>query len=845
MRKETHRELAGRMRGSPPADPDRPGPDRPPCPVRSRVGALESEQPARPGRGRSWRRPSPRPSARRRPLPRSRSASGRSAAETERQPTNGPPDGSTEADKAARLVRERTARDRTAPAGDPRAHRQAREELVDHHRRRPAPMPTGSARRPASMLERARAEVAALASRRAGHHHPARPPLRRDRRPLGARPSGCACLRDTRRRFHRPAHHRPPADPRPLSPPPAPILTPPPTKNGPTMSDTSSFRSVLRGYDPAQVDQWRAEHAGALDQARQEAAERTVEVSELRAALARAQEEQSGTARRWPASRTSTTTAAAPTYANLGERIGTILGARRRGGRRDPRDAQADAAPSRAPPRLEADRVRAEADRYAEDVRTKADAEATQVVEKAKQHADAILDDADREACARREEAEAFYEHQRARAASAAADFEATLGQRRDKAAAEFCGPDGSPRERADPGTGTRRDPLRGERGGPRRRPRPRASVPSRQQRPRPSSWSARRGSRPSGSVGTPSASCGGDRTTRQHHRTAEQRPPDAADPRRWRHRGGLRRPDDGPAPSRSPLRGRGCRRLDAEDDDEATDEDAIDQPQRPATRWATAMSRGGRQRRRGRRRGRRAPNAQAETNARALAPESTLMSLLVLGGTAWLGREVVAAARTLGQDVTVLARGESGAPPPDVEVVLADRGEPAAYDDVRGRAWDVVVDVARQPSHVTSALEALGPAPPRGCSCPPRRSMPRTTSREPTSRPSCCPPTRRTTTGWETYGGRKVACERSILDHVGEKALVARSRTDRRARATTPTARATGRCGSRTRRTPTARSWCRTAPVATQVLDVRDLAAWLVRAGLDRARASSTRAVR
>jgi hypothetical protein len=45
---------------------------------------------------------------------------------------------------------------------------------------------------------------------------------------------------------------------------------------------------------------------------------------------------------------------------------------------------------------------------------------------------------ADREAAARREEAEAYYEHQRARAAAAAADFEATLGERRDKAAAEF-----------------------------------------------------------------------------------------------------------------------------------------------------------------------------------------------------------------------------------------------------------------------------------------------------------------------------------------------------------------------------------------------------------------------
>ena len=35
MRKETHRELAARMRSAPPADPDGPGPDRPPGPVRA------------------------------------------------------------------------------------------------------------------------------------------------------------------------------------------------------------------------------------------------------------------------------------------------------------------------------------------------------------------------------------------------------------------------------------------------------------------------------------------------------------------------------------------------------------------------------------------------------------------------------------------------------------------------------------------------------------------------------------------------------------------------------------------------------------------------------------------
>ncbi|GAB3081984.1 hypothetical protein [Pedococcus soli] len=204
------------------------------------------------------------------------------------------------------------------------------------------------------------------------------------------------------------------------------------------MSDTTSFRSVLRGYDPAQVDQWRAEHAGALEQARREAAERTVEVSELRSTLAKVQEEGAQTARALEGLKDEQRKAAAPTFADLGERIGAILTMADEEATEIRRNAEVDAQTLAGTSRLAADQTRTDADRYAEDVRTRADAQASQVVEKARQQADSILDDADREASARREEAEAFYEHQRARAAAAAADFEATLGQRRDKASAEF-----------------------------------------------------------------------------------------------------------------------------------------------------------------------------------------------------------------------------------------------------------------------------------------------------------------------------------------------------------------------------------------------------------------------
>jgi cell division septum initiation protein DivIVA len=204
------------------------------------------------------------------------------------------------------------------------------------------------------------------------------------------------------------------------------------------MSETPSFRSVLRGYDPAQVDQWRGQHAQALEQARQEAAERTVEVTGLRSALTRAQEEHGRTRKALETAQEQQRQASAPTFAGLGERIGSILTLADEEASEIRRNAQADAQTLAGTSRLAADQTRVDADRYAENVRAKAEAEATQLVEKARQQADTLLDDADREAAARREEAEAYYEHQRARAAASAADFEATLGERRDKAAAEF-----------------------------------------------------------------------------------------------------------------------------------------------------------------------------------------------------------------------------------------------------------------------------------------------------------------------------------------------------------------------------------------------------------------------
>ena len=82
-------------------------------------------------------------------------------------------------------------------------------------------------------------------------------------------------------------------------------------------------------------------------------------------------------------------------------------------------------------------------------------------------------------------------------------------------------------------------------------------------------------------------------------------------------------------------------------------------------------------------------------------------MRLLVLGGTLFLSRAVAAEAVARGHDVTCAARGESGPVPDGARHVVLDRAAPD-WSALGSGEWDSVVDVGRKPSWVSGALDAL-----------------------------------------------------------------------------------------------------------------------------------------
>ena len=204
-------------------------------------------------------------------------------------------------------------------------------------------------------------------------------------------------------------------------------------------------------------------------------------------------------------------------------------------------------------------------------------------------------------------------------------------------------------------------------------------------------------------------------------------------------------------------------------------------------------------------------------------------MKLLVLGGTRFLSREVAAQAVARGWDVTSACRGTSGALPDGVRHLPWDRADQAP-DSLADGEWDAVVDVARLPSHVRRAVAATTGAHWVFVSTVSVYSDNGSPAMEPLVEPItddvdlAVDP--------EAYGGMKVACEQIVQEHASSWVIA-------RPGLIVGPGDPTGRFAYWPQRL--ARGGEVLAPGrpedVVQVIDVRDLAAWL----LDLAEARTT----
>src|SRR5215475_10840495 len=153
-------------------------------------------------------------------------------------------------------------------------------------------------------------------------------------------------------------------------------------------------------------------------------------------------------------------------------------------------------------------------------------------------------------------------------------------------------------------------------------------------------------------------------------------------------------------------------------------------------------------------------------------------MRILVLGGTSFVGRAIVADALRTGADVTLFGRSKTGAGLfPQLTQLIGDR-DTGDYAALRDGSWDAVVDVSGYvPRHVGQAMDALGDRVGRYLFISSNAVYVRA-GQEPGADESAPirPPIRDAVElTEETYGPSKVACEDDVSARYGDRATIVR----------------------------------------------------------------------